>query len=106
MSFHIVTMLMVFTAVETMTIMVMWWARSAWWKYEAGRSIMALLLGQIGIIGLAVSSRLFGYDYFHRDFYYMVFYLVLALAMAWLGVTIMKAQAADRQAEALHRSEK
>lgn len=105
MSFHIVTMLMVFAAVETLAIMVMWWARSAWWKYQAGRSIMAMLAAQIGIIGLAVASRLFGYDYHNRDLHYMIFYTVLALAMAWLGVTIMKAQAADRRSTPSHRNE-
>lgn len=106
MSFHTVTMLMAFTAIETIIIMVMWWARSAWWKYQAGRSIMSLLVAQVGIIGLAVASRIFGYDYPNRDMHYTVFYALLAFAMGWLGVTIMKAQAADRRSAPMHRIEK
>lgn len=105
MSFQIVTMLMTFAAFVTMAIMVMWWARSAWWKYQAGRSIMALLAAQVGIIGLAIASRVFGYDYPNRDLHYIIFYAVLVIAMAWLGLTIMKAQAADRRANTSHRNE-
>lgn len=67
---------------------------------------MALLAAQVGIIGLAVSSRWLGYDYANRDLFYIVFYVVLALAMGWLGVTIMKAQAADRRSVPTHRNEK
>lgn len=98
MSFHIVTVLMSFTALETIVIIGIWWARSTWWKYQAGRSLMALMVAQIGIIGLAIGSRLFGYDYPNRDLHYTIFYLLLALAMAWVGITIVRAQAADRRA--------
>lgn len=105
MSFHVVTALMTFTAIETLAIMAVWALRSTWWKYQAGRSLMALMVGQIGIIGLAVASRLFGYDYPNRDLHYIIFYLLLALAMSWVGITIIKAQAADRRSTAAHRRE-
>lgn len=101
-SFQVVTWLMIFTALETIAIMAVWAARSVWWKYQAGRSLMALMVGQIGIIGLAIASRLFGYDYPNRDLHYTIFYTILALAMAWVGATIVKAQTADRQATPSH----
>lgn len=96
-TFHLVTVFMIFTLLETAFIIAIWASRSVWWKYPAGRSLMALLTGQIGIISLAISSRILGYDYPHRDTFYIIFYLILAAAMAWVGVTILRAQAADRQ---------
>lgn len=104
-SFQVVTGLMIFTAIETIVILAIWSARSVWWKYQAGRSIMALMISQIGIIGLAIASRLFGYDYPDRDLHYIIFYAFLAVAMTWVGITILQAQAVDRQSTPSHREE-
>lgn len=97
MSFHLVTALMIFVILETLITIVVWATRSPWWKYQAGRSLMALLAAQLGILTLAIMSRLFGYDFSHRDLLYSGFYLVLAMAMAWVGATIVKAQNNDRK---------
>lgn len=83
--------------IETAIIVAVWWGRSAWWKYSAGRSIMAMLIAQMGIISLAVISRVFGYDFAGRDYLYIAFYLVLAIVMGWVGVTIVLAQNEDRK---------
>lgn len=97
MTFHLVTALMVFVVLETLTTIVVWAIRSPWWKYSAGRSLMALLSAQLGILTLAILSRVYGYDFGNRDLLYTAFYLVLAVAMGWVGVTIVRAQQDDRK---------
>lgn len=90
------TFMMLVVFLETLAIILMWWARSAWWKYRAGQSIMALLIGQTGILALGLISRFWNYDFPHRDLVYSGLYFILAIVMAVIGVTIFKAQQADR----------
>lgn len=90
------TIMMLAVLFETVGIIIMWWSRSAWWKYRAGQSIMALLLAQTGILGLGLFSRFWDYDFPHRDLVYSGLYLILAVVMAVIGITIFKAQQADR----------
>lgn len=83
--------------IETLVIVAVWWSRSAWYRYSAGRAIMALLMAQAAIIALAVMSRVFGYDFPGRDYVYIAVYLALAIIMGWVGVTIVLAQNEDRK---------
>lgn len=87
--------------IETLVIVVVWWSRSAWYHYSAGRAIMALLMAQSGIIALAVISRIFGYEFPGRDYVYCAVYLLLAIVMGWVGVTIVLAQNEDRKTKKL-----
>lgn len=91
------TIMMMVVLLETVGIIILWWSRSHWWKYGAGRSVMSLLLVQAGILGLALLSRYLGYDFPFRDFIYSGIYLTLAVVMAVVGVTIYKAQQDDRK---------
>lgn len=95
--FNVVTFLMGILILETVFTIGVWAARSPWFKYQAGRSLMALLLGQVGIVSLAIVSRLFGYEFPYREVVYTVFYLILVIAMAWVGITIVRAQNDDRK---------
>lgn len=97
MTFTLVTCLMVLILIETLVTITVWATRSPWWKYSAGQSVMALLIAQIGIVGLAVMSRVFGYEFPNRDLLYSAFYLVLVVAMGWVCITIIRAQNADRE---------
>ena len=97
-SFAFGTFAIALVAIETATIITVWWGRSPWWKYQAGRSIMALLIAQLGILALALISRVVGYEFPGRDYLYIAMYLVLAVVMGWVGVTILLAQAGDRRA--------
>lgn len=95
------TFMIALVAIETAVIIMVWWGRSPWWKYQAGRSIMALLFAQLFILSLALVSRLVGYEFSGRDLLYILTYLVLAITMGWVGVTILMAQAGDRKATRL-----
>lgn len=91
------TFMIALVAIETAVIIMVWWGRSPWWKYQAGRSIMALLFAQLFILSLALISRVVGYEFPFRDSLYIATYLVLAVVMGWVGVTILLAQAGDRR---------
>lgn len=95
--FDVVTALMLILILETVFTIGVWAARSPWFKYQAGRSLMALLIAQVGIVALAITSRVFGYEFPHRDLVYTIFYLAVVVAMAWVGITIVRAQNNDRK---------
>jgi len=89
--------LMATLLVVTVVVIIVWAARSPWYKYRAGQSIMALMVAQAVILSLGVISRIFGYDFPHRDAVYSVVYVFLIAIMVWVGVTIVIAQAEDRR---------
>lgn len=97
MSALTITLLIAFVLIETIAIILVWSTRSPWWKYNAGQVIMSLLTAQAVILGLALSTRLFGNDYPGRGILYFAGYMSLVIVMAWLGITILKAQASDRR---------
>lgn len=100
-TFALGTFAIALVLIETAIIITVWWGRSPWYKYAAGRSIMALLVAQAAILALALISRVVGYEFPHRDLLYIALYLVLAVVMGWVGVTILLAQAGDRRRDGL-----
>lgn len=81
---------------ETVGVMVLWGLSAPWWRWPAGRSIMGLL-GCIALLcGLAALSWAFG-RYPGRELVYAGGYVLLILAIAGVGVTVVWAQMRGRR---------
>lgn len=94
--FMAVTGLMLTMLIVDIAIITVWAIRSPWYKYIEGRSVMGLLASFVPILGLAIISRIAGYDFPFREPLYAVTYTLLLGALLGIGATILRAQARDR----------